>query len=145
MGVRPMEENGDVRGSSTSTKRMREEGSDDGGEEIWGQKWKDAIRRAFRRADEMAVTMCPCGSMGSRCSCHPMEVALGGSTAVVALLSPDHIVLGNCGDSRAVLCRDGKAIPLTRDHKVHWSLSHMVQEESTLLLFTRFLVRTSEV
>lgn len=143
MGVKPVEENGDLCGSSTSTKRMREEGSDGGGEEIWGQKWRDAIRRAFQRADEMAVTMCPCGSIGSRCSCHPMEVALGGSTAVVALLSPDHIVLGNCGDSRAVLCRDGRAIPLTRDHKVHLSLSHMLQEESTITLHYYYLLDSS--
>ncbi|KAL0305212.1 UNVERIFIED_CONTAM: protein phosphatase 2C 37 [Sesamum calycinum] len=40
-----------------------------------------------------------------------------GSTAVVAVVTPDKIVVSNCGDSRAVLCRNGVAIPLSVDHK----------------------------
>lgn len=131
MSVRRVEENGNGSGSSVSAKQTGEDGCDGDGEGIWGEKWREAMRRAFQRADEMAVTMCPCGSAGSRCSCHPMEVALGGSTAVVALLTPDHIVLGHCGDSRAVLCRGGRAIPLTRDHKVHLALPHTLWKEST--------------
>jgi serine/threonine protein phosphatase PrpC len=51
---------------------------------------------------------------------------LMGSTAVVALLEcegspesgrPVRVVVANCGDSRAALCRAGKAIALTEDHK----------------------------
>jgi protein phosphatase 2C len=41
-----------------------------------------------------------------------------GSTAVVAVVGPTHIVVSNCGDSRAVLCRGGAAVPLSSDHKV---------------------------
>lgn len=40
-----------------------------------------------------------------------------GTTAVVALVGDRQLYIGNCGDSRAVLCRSGMAIPLTDDHK----------------------------
>ncbi|XP_029637683.1 protein phosphatase 1B isoform X3 [Octopus sinensis] len=40
-----------------------------------------------------------------------------GSTAVCAIVSPTHIFFANCGDSRAVLCRDGKCPFSTTDHK----------------------------
>lgn len=40
-----------------------------------------------------------------------------GSTAVMVLLTPDHIICCNAGDSRAILCRDGGAMPLSFDHK----------------------------
>ena len=40
-----------------------------------------------------------------------------GSTAVVTLIRGKEIYVSNAGDSRAVLCRNGNAIELTRDHK----------------------------
>lgn len=40
-----------------------------------------------------------------------------GSTAVCTLISPSHIFLANCGDSRAVLSRGGTAFFSTADHK----------------------------
>ncbi|CAD7705312.1 unnamed protein product [Ostreobium quekettii] len=40
-----------------------------------------------------------------------------GTTAVVSLVSESHVVVANCGDSRAVLSRGGSAYRLTRDHK----------------------------
>lgn len=40
-----------------------------------------------------------------------------GSTACVVLVTASHIVCANCGDSRAVLCRGGKTIELSHDHK----------------------------
>lgn len=81
--MRP-EENGDGPGRRSLTKRRRDEGSIGDEEEDWVEKWREVMKRAFQRADEMAVTTCPCGSLGSRCSCHHMEVALGRSTAVMA-------------------------------------------------------------
>lgn len=45
------------------------------------------------------------------------HLALVGTTAVVALVGSRMIYVANCGDSRAVLCRDGGALPLTDDHK----------------------------
>ena len=41
-----------------------------------------------------------------------------GSTAVVAIVCSSHIIVANCGDSRAVLCRGKEAVPLSVDHKV---------------------------
>ncbi|KAL3844483.1 hypothetical protein ACJIZ3_001886 [Penstemon smallii] len=40
-----------------------------------------------------------------------------GSTAVVVLVGKEEVVVANCGDSRAVLCRGGAALPLSTDHK----------------------------
>eukprot|EP00658_Telonema_sp_P-2_P021598 TRINITY_DN18608_c0_g1_i2.p1 TRINITY_DN18608_c0_g1~~TRINITY_DN18608_c0_g1_i2.p1 ORF type:complete len:345 (-),score=57.89 TRINITY_DN18608_c0_g1_i2:172-1080(-) len=40
----------------------------------------------------------------------------GGTTAVVAVILNGVVVVGNVGDSRAVLCRGGRAIPLSQDH-----------------------------
>ncbi|KAK9293053.1 hypothetical protein L1049_021037 [Liquidambar formosana] len=40
-----------------------------------------------------------------------------GSTAVVAVVGKEKIVVANCGDSRAVLCRGGVAVALSADHK----------------------------
>lgn len=79
--------------------------------------WRGLMERSFKRMDEAAMNTCACGSVGYECGCQPMEVALGGSTAVVAMLTPDHIVVANCGDSRAVLSRGGRAVPLSHDHK----------------------------
>uniref|UniRef100_A0A2P2MHS4 PPM-type phosphatase domain-containing protein n=1 Tax=Rhizophora mucronata TaxID=61149 RepID=A0A2P2MHS4_RHIMU len=75
------------------------------------------MKRSFQRMDDMTMNMCSCGAIGYRCGCHPVDFSFGGTTAVVALLTPEHIVVANCGDSRAVLCRGGKAVPLSVDHK----------------------------
>ncbi|XP_028620945.1 protein phosphatase 1B [Grammomys surdaster] len=40
-----------------------------------------------------------------------------GSTAVGVMISPTHIYFINCGDSRAVLCRNGQVCFSTQDHK----------------------------
>ncbi|KAK7101090.1 protein phosphatase 1G-like isoform X2 [Littorina saxatilis] len=40
-----------------------------------------------------------------------------GCTACVALMHGDHLVVGNAGDSRCVLCRGGVAVDLSIDHK----------------------------
>ena len=40
-----------------------------------------------------------------------------GTTAVVAMVSPTHIIWGNCGDSRGILCRNSSIQFATQDHK----------------------------
>jgi protein phosphatase 1B len=61
----------------------------------------------FQRLDETMRQM-PCVANGEDKS---------GSTAVSALISPTHFYIANCGDSRAVLCRNGLAAVCTMDHK----------------------------
>lgn len=48
----------------------------------------------------------------------PVAPETVGSTAVVAVVCSSHIIVANCGDSRAVLCRGKEAIALSVDHKV---------------------------
>eukprot|EP01138_Halocafeteria_seosinensis_P016246 gb/GECG01016576.1/.p1 GENE.gb/GECG01016576.1/~~gb/GECG01016576.1/.p1 ORF type:complete len:274 (+),score=30.28 gb/GECG01016576.1/:1-822(+) len=40
-----------------------------------------------------------------------------GTTAVSCLLTPQHMICANCGDSRAILVRNREAKPLSYDHK----------------------------
>ncbi|KAL5214013.1 hypothetical protein ABZP36_003165 [Zizania latifolia] len=85
-----------------------------------GRAWRAALSRSFSRVDALAAVACACGrATVPRCEC-PLSGQTGsiiGSTAVVALLVRDRLVVANCGDSRAVLCRAGAPIPLSSDHK----------------------------
>lgn len=40
-----------------------------------------------------------------------------GTTAVCAFISNENVYIANCGDSRAVLCRNGAPVFSTQDHK----------------------------
>lgn len=44
---------------------------------------------------------------------------LTGCTACTVLVTPQDVVVANAGDSRCVLCRGGRAVALSRDHKPH--------------------------
>jgi serine/threonine protein phosphatase PrpC len=47
----------------------------------------------------------------------PMILDKSGSCALVVLIVGDMCYIANVGDSRAILCRNGKAINLSHDHK----------------------------
>uniref|UniRef100_A0A0D6QYF2 protein-serine/threonine phosphatase n=1 Tax=Araucaria cunninghamii TaxID=56994 RepID=A0A0D6QYF2_ARACU len=91
-------------------------------------EWKKAMTNCFVKIDTQVGGSCPSGtcsfddSNGNNYSSSPCcrdSVAPGnvGSTAVVAVVSPSQIIVANCGDSRAVLSRGGKAIPFSNDHR----------------------------
>lgn len=85
--------------------------------------WDIAMERSFNRM-EKEVTAWNATVLSANCKCELQtpDCDAVGSTAVVAILTPDRIIVANCGDSRAVLCRKGKPIPLSSDHKVRWLL-----------------------
>ncbi|KAL5994417.1 hypothetical protein ACLOJK_024467 [Asimina triloba] len=88
--------------------------------EMAAECWSVVMGRCFQRMDELALSACACGCVGVTCSCDRCGLTsdIVGSTAVVAVVGPDRIVVANCGDSRAVLSRGGRAVPLSKDHKV---------------------------
>ncbi|XP_010541411.1 PREDICTED: probable protein phosphatase 2C 78 [Tarenaya hassleriana] len=81
--------------------------------------WEGAMERSFTRMDKEVVALSESEAVAANCRCELQtpDCDAVGSAAVVAVLTPDKIVVANCGDSRAVLCRNGKAIPLSFDHK----------------------------
>lgn len=83
-------------------------------------EWTVAMGRSFSRMDsEVTGWKHDLSSVLARCRCdlQTPECDAVGSTAVVSVVTPDKIIVANCGDSRAVLCRNGKAVPLSSDHK----------------------------
>jgi protein phosphatase 2C len=73
------------------------------GRNNWQENWNKVLFNCFQKVDDEIETIAP-------------ETA--GSTAVVAILNQTHIIVANCGDSRAVLYRGKEAIALSSDHKV---------------------------
>lgn len=80
--------------------------------------WEKSMARSFTRMDLEVVALNAGGAANCRCELQRPDCEAVGSTAVVSVLTPEKIVVANCGDSRAVLCRNGKAIALSSDHKV---------------------------
>ncbi|KAF7806764.1 protein phosphatase 2C 50-like [Senna tora] len=88
--------------------------------EKWEDHWKIVFCNCFQKVDDEVIGKCEANNSesninGSECSIEALETI--GSTAVVAILSQTHIIVANCGDSRAVLYRGKEAIPLSNDHK----------------------------
>ncbi|XP_073141136.1 protein phosphatase 2C 37-like [Henckelia pumila] len=89
-----------------------------------GASWEQMMSESFSKMDKDVTEWSTSDrtgdeSSGSVCRCElktPQSEAVG-STAVVTIVTPDKIIVSNCGDSRAVLCRNGVAIPLSVDHK----------------------------
>ncbi|KAL0311849.1 UNVERIFIED_CONTAM: putative protein phosphatase 2C 6 [Sesamum radiatum] len=72
------------------------------------QQWRRALIRCFIKVDD---------EIGGRARLEPVAPETVGSTAVVAIVCSSHIIVANCGDSRAVLCRGKQPMALSVDHK----------------------------
>lgn len=90
--------------------------------ENWQVQWEKAFTSCFEKVDDEIGGKVSRGALGgnadtSDASFEPIAPETVGSTAVVALVCASHIIVANCGDSRAVLCRGKEAMPLSIDHK----------------------------
>ncbi|CAN4107017.1 unnamed protein product [Withania somnifera] len=84
--------------------------------------WKQTMIQSFSQMDKEVIDYSSAleastSTSNCRCELQTPQCDAVGSTAVVAVVTPDKIIVSNCGDSRAVLCRNGVAIPLSVDHK----------------------------
>ena len=73
------------------------------------EQWRKAFTNCFLKVD---------AEVGGQANLDPVAPETVGSTAVVAIICSSHIIVANCGDSRAVLYRGKEAIALSVDHKV---------------------------
>ncbi|XP_021866923.1 protein phosphatase 2C 37-like [Spinacia oleracea] len=68
-----------------------------------------------------------------------------GSTTVVSAVTPEKIIVSNCGDSRNVLCRKGVAIPLSSDHKQIIEIENRSKlKDDSVIFFERISCEESE-
>ncbi|KMZ62216.1 Protein phosphatase 2C [Zostera marina] len=85
-------------------------------------EWKGLMERSFFNMESELLNQSG-GADGVECKinckCQPQSINCDyvGSTAVVAVLTPEKLIVANCGDSRALLCRGGVPTPLSIDHK----------------------------
>ncbi|CAK7352542.1 unnamed protein product [Dovyalis caffra] len=82
----------------------------------WQDHWKKLFANCFLKVDAETGESSR-GATGSNGGSKPIATETVGSTAVVAIVCPTHIIVANCGDSRAVLHRGKVAMPLSADHK----------------------------
>ncbi|KAL0319409.1 UNVERIFIED_CONTAM: protein phosphatase 2C 16 [Sesamum angustifolium] len=86
-------------------------------------QWENVFTSCFLKVDDevggKVSRVIPEGgnTQASSCTSEPVAPETVGSTAVVAVVSSSHIIVANCGDSRAVLYRGKEAIALSVDHK----------------------------
>ncbi|XP_020577240.1 probable protein phosphatase 2C 6 [Phalaenopsis equestris] len=96
----------------------------------WQKQWERAFSDCFTKIDDevggKVSRVClesssegggGRGSLGFSTTSDPVAPETVGSTAVVSIICSSHIIVANCGDSRAVLCRGKQAMPLSVDHK----------------------------
>ncbi|MBA0582209.1 hypothetical protein Gorai_024360 [Gossypium raimondii] len=88
-------------------KEVQERTRGGGGGGRKGVGWEKVMSTCFEKMDE-EVTGVECGTTAA--VDEVMETM--GSMAVVMLVSREEVVVANCGDSRAVLCRAGTAVAL---------------------------------
>ena len=86
-------------------------------------QWEKVFTTCFLKVDDevggkVSRNTSPENVDSSNYASEPVAPETVGSTAVVAILCSSHIIVANCGDSRAVLYRGKEAVVLSIDHKV---------------------------
>ncbi|TVU34239.1 hypothetical protein EJB05_16070 [Eragrostis curvula] len=93
------------------------------GEVEFKKQWEKAFVDCFSRVDDEVGGKASREGDGAGTSdaaaavLDPVAPETVGSTAVVSIICSSHIIVSNCGDSRAVLCRGKQPVPLSVDHK----------------------------
>nr|CAD1843113.1 unnamed protein product [Ananas comosus var. bracteatus] len=100
------------------------------GPDTWQKQWEMAFTRCFVKVDDevggrvrqsLVESTSDISGADSTLSftlpSDPIAPETVGSTAVVAVICSSHIIVANCGDSRAVLCRGKQPVALSVDHK----------------------------
>ncbi|XP_044464977.1 protein phosphatase 2C 77-like [Mangifera indica] len=72
------------------------------------EQWKKTFTNCFVKVD---------AEVGGKAGQDPVAPETVGSTAIVAIVCASHIIVANCGDSRAVLYRGKEPMALSVDHK----------------------------
>nr|QIM55863.1 abscisic acid insensitive 3 protein [Morus alba] len=85
-------------------------------------RWEKTFTSCFQKVDDEIGGKAERSTDGSDVDAsdamfEPVAPETVGSTAVVALVCSSHIIVANCGDSRAVICRGKEPVPLSVDHK----------------------------
>lgn len=80
--------------------------------------WEKLMGACFEKMDEELVIHNEGGGGEVEIGKEALSIKDMGSTAVVVMVGKEEVVVANCGDSRAVMCRGGLVVPLSHDHKV---------------------------
>ncbi|KAM0944099.1 putative protein-serine/threonine phosphatase [Dioscorea sansibarensis] len=100
----------------------------------WQKRWEKALVNCFLKVDGEVCEEVIRGAAAGGTSHVSGDISIGpgsgsagmselvdpdtvGSTAMVAVICFSHIIIANCGDSRAVLCRGKQPVALSSDHK----------------------------
>lgn len=75
------------------------------------------LRNGFLKSDEMLYTLRLRQAQSNGSYDEWERIDRSGTTAVVVVVTPTHIIFGNCGDSRGILCRGAEVAFATEDHK----------------------------
>ncbi|KAL3830005.1 hypothetical protein ACJIZ3_018807 [Penstemon smallii] len=87
------------------------------GEHNWKEQWIKIFLNCFHKLDDEVGGFRVVKDMVSDPPLPAVAPESVGSTAVVAIVCSTHIIVANCGDSRAVLNRGKVPTPLSLDHK----------------------------
>lgn len=84
----------------------------------WQELWEKVFSNCFLKVDSEIGGSCRGETNAPEDTSTLVAPETVGSTAAVTIICQTHIIVANCGDSRAVLCRGKMPVPLSIDHKV---------------------------